>query len=57
MTKYRIRWKVTETGATGHGSHGFPLQVAEQLRDKLNADKSLPPMEHWVEPIPEEDAS
>lgn len=38
---YRIHWKSLLTGATGHGTQGFPKDEAQRYCDALNRDPDV----------------
>lgn len=50
---YRIRWRSLSTGATGHGTGGFPKPQAEAIVRQL--DEEYPGLRPWIEPVPLDD--
>ena len=50
-TFYRIHWKALRTGATGHGTKGFPKDEAQNYADALNKNPEVNTiLTHWIEP-------
>ena len=57
MVKYRLNWRVLETGAMGHGEPIFKThRGAQQVADAAN--KHIDGVvHHWVEAVNEEEES
>jgi hypothetical protein len=49
---YRIQWKITETGASGHGKP-MSLELATSWVEHMT--KIHPEMSHWVQQVPNEE--
>jgi len=45
---WRVHWRSNVTGATGHGTAGFPRAMAEDYCRQL--DRECPGLAHWIEP-------
>jgi hypothetical protein len=48
---YRIHWKATRTGVTGHGTGAFTKDEAVDIAANLNRSESGQWCEHWIEPV------